>query len=88
MKKLLAYCTAILLISSCGKDGAPGPQGPSGNANVHSSTFVVTNSQWQTTGTSGTDYEKFIDLNDPYITQDILDNGAVLVYCRLRSRCI
>ena len=83
MKKLLAYCTAILLISSCGKDGAPGvagPQGPAGTANVHSSTFVVTNSQWQTTGTSGTDYEKFVDLNDPYITQDILDNGAVLVY--------
>jgi hypothetical protein len=83
MKKLIAYCFAILLLSSCGKDGAPGaagPQGPSGNANVNSSTFIVSATQWQTNGTSGIDYEKYVDLNDPYITQDILDNGAVLVY--------
>ena len=83
MKKNLLYIAALFLIVSCGKDGAPGaagPQGPSGNANVHSSTFVVTNSQWQTTGTSGTDYEKYVDLSDPYITQDILNNGAVLFY--------
>jgi hypothetical protein len=83
MKKILLFCAALFVISSCGKDGAPGatgPQGPSGNANVHSSTFVVTSTQWQTTGTSGTDYEKYVDLSDPYITQDILDNGAVLVY--------
>ncbi|MFN5346416.1 MAG: hypothetical protein ACK44N_04205 [Bacteroidota bacterium] len=83
MKKLFLYFAGLLLISACGKDGAPGaagPQGPSGNANVHSSTFVVTATQWQTTGTSGTDYEKYVDLSDPYITQDILDNGAVLVY--------
>ena len=83
MKNLFVYFVALLLISACGKDGAPGvagPQGPVGTANVHSSTFVVGASQWQTTGTSGTDYEKFVDLTDPYITQDILDNGAVLVY--------
>lgn len=83
MKKLIAYCFAILLLSSCGKDGSPGaagPQGPSGNANVNSSTFIVSATQWQTNGTSGIDYEKYVDLNDPYITQDILDNGAVLVY--------
>jgi hypothetical protein len=83
MKKLFLYFAGLLLISACGKDGAPGatgPQGPSGNANVHSSTFVVSSTQWQTIGTSGTDYEKYVDLSDPYITQDILDNGAVLVY--------
>ena len=83
MKKLLLYCSTLFLLASCGQDGAPGaqgPQGPAGNANVHSSTFVVTASQWQTSGTAGTDYEKYVDLNDPYITQDILDNGAVLVY--------
>lgn len=83
MKKLFTYLSALLLLASCGKDGAPGatgPQGPAGNANVHASTFVVTATQWQTAGTAGTDYEKYVDLNDPYITQDILDNGAVIIY--------
>ena len=83
MKKLLLYCTALFLFASCGKDGAPGaqgPQGPSGNANVSSSTFTVTASQWQASGANGTDYEKYVDLTVPAITQDILDNGAVLVY--------
>lgn len=83
MKKLFTYLSALLLLASCGKDGAPGaagPQGPAGNANVHASTFVVNSSQWQSIGTAGVDYEKYVDLNDPYITQDILTNGAVLVY--------
>jgi len=83
MKKLFLYFAVLLLIAACGKDGSPGatgPQGPSGNVNIHSTTFIVNATQWQTTGTSGTDYEKFVDLSDPYITQDILDNGAVLVY--------
>jgi hypothetical protein len=83
MKKLIIYFAALVLISSCGKDGAPGatgPQGPSGNANVQATTFTVTSTQWQSTGTGGTDYEKYVDLTVPSITQNILDNGAVLVY--------
>lgn len=63
MKKLLLYCATLFLLASCGQDGAPGaqgPQGPAGNANVHSSTFVVTATQWQSTGTSGTDYENML----------------------------
>ncbi|MFM7016708.1 MAG: hypothetical protein ACKOX3_10315 [Bacteroidota bacterium] len=80
MKKLITYLSAIVLLASCGKDGAPGAQGPAGNANVHTSTFTVTSTQWQSAGTSGTDYEKYVDLTDANITQDILDHGAVIVY--------
>lgn len=65
--------TAILFNGCAGKDGAPGAQGPQGNANVLSYTFSV--SSWTYTAPN-----LWADLVDPDITSDVINNGAVLVY--------
>ena len=88
MKKLLVYFSIIVLLSSCAKDGDPGAQGPTGNANVKSKTFTITPGQWQSSGTVGTDYYKFIDLAFSEITQSVIDNGAVLVYLKASNGSI
>jgi hypothetical protein len=88
MKKLLVFFSIIVLLSSCAKDGDPGAQGPTGNANVKSKTFTITPGQWQSSGTVGTDYYKFIDLTFASITQSVIDNGAVLVYLKATSGVI
>ncbi len=80
MKKLLLLIGVTFLISSCAKDGDPGAQGPAGNANIKSFNYTVTPGQWQVTGSVGVDYEKYVDLTYSEITQDIVDNGAVLIY--------
>lgn len=80
-KKLFAAALisiGTLLISGCakdGKDGATGAQGPQGNANVKSETFTI--SSW--------DYDSSFKLYkatilDFHITQEIADNGIVMVY--------
>jgi hypothetical protein len=91
MKNLSIIAVSIafaMLFSKCSKEGPEGPQGiqgeqgiqgdqgvpgADGNANVHSYLYTVVN--WTPDG---------VDLYDvlaaSYITQDILDNGAVLVY--------
>ena len=70
---LSAIILCITLFFSCSKEGPVGEAGQDGNANVVSST--ITSSAWV--------------YNDPYweitfsysaITQDIINNGAVLVY--------
>jgi hypothetical protein len=79
MKNLsvISMCVAFsLLFISCTKEGPQGPQGNpglDGNANVHSYLYHVTS--WTLDGT-----EYYNVLLADYITQDILDNGAVLVY--------
>ncbi|MFN0187838.1 MAG: hypothetical protein ACKVQV_03985 [Bacteroidia bacterium] len=88
MKKLLVFFSIIVLLSSCAKDGDPGAQGPTGNANVKSKTFTITPGQWQSSGTAGTDYYKFIDLAFSEITQSVIDNGAVLVYLKASNGSI
>lgn len=71
-----------LLLSSCAKDGETGPTGATGaagadgNANVKSYKFTVTNSQWNILATTSWQYV----YNCSAITQDILDNGMVMVY--------
>ena len=78
MKKTLIsgmFALTVLMFGACSKpkDGAPGAQGPQGNANVQSSTFTVTS--W---GYTAPDYH--VDLAVSSITQDIINSGAVLVY--------
>ena len=83
MKNLILFLSISILFSSCAKDGETGPtgpQGPQGNANVQSFSFTVSPGQWSSDGTAGVDYEKYIDLPVPSITQSILTYGAVLVY--------
>jgi hypothetical protein len=73
-----------------GPAGPAGPQGPTGNANVKTDTFTVHASSWASsstgymleTGSGGyTEYfmQGYVRSNNT-ITQDVLDNGMVLVY--------
>jgi hypothetical protein len=77
MKKILS--TAFILVSfSLMIIGCTGPTGPQGNANVQSDNITVSNSNWTLTTSSPWEYS--VTINDPKITQDIVDNGMVLVY--------
>lgn len=78
MKKTLIsgmFALTVLLFGACSKpkDGAPGAQGPQGNANVQSSIYTVTS--WGYTAP-----EYYVNLTVSAITQDIINTGAVLVY--------
>ena len=77
--KIIKLVTIGLLIagattfSNCAKDGATGPAGEDGNANVVSSS--ITSGSWTFLSPSWSQSFTY-----SAITQDILDNGAVLVY--------
>jgi hypothetical protein len=78
---LVVSASIVMLLSSCGEKGDPGPVGPPGNANVHSYYYTVNYTNWNIYGTSGTPnhslfYEKYI----PEITQAIIDHGMVVAY--------
>lgn len=69
--------------------GPAGPQGPEGNANVKTDVFSVTSANWlwnsqyefQTNPSSFTEYfTRYYVRSNNSITQDVLDNGMVLVY--------
>ncbi|HBS89127.1 MAG TPA: hypothetical protein DEA97_21450 [Bacteroidales bacterium] len=60
-----------------GNQGIQGVQGPAGNANVHSYTFTVTTANWGII-----DASHYVTLDSPFITDDIINNGAVLVYMK------
>lgn len=83
MKKILFIISIAFAISSCSKDGDPGatgPQGATGNANVKSQVYTVSPGQWQSLGTAGVDYEKYISFIYTDITSSVINSGAVLVY--------
>lgn len=72
-KSLLIFGITLISIFACTKEG---PIGPSGNANVVSSTisssnWVLADNRWSITFTY------------PEITQNIIDKGAVLVYMKV-----
>jgi hypothetical protein len=82
MKKLSVklMILAALVMGSCTK-GDPGPQGPKGNANVvtlnqvtlQNYSYNSSNRTWSTSISSAS------------ITQDIIDNGVVMVYEKFGS---
>ena len=81
MKKIFPLFVAVLPLITfqyC-KKGDPGPEG---NANVLSKTFSPANITWNSVTEFGTNY-KVADLDIPQITDDIITNGAVLVYAGL-----
>ncbi len=87
MKKLLRltalFSIGAILFTSCGKDGAVGPQGPAGipgNANVQTGVFL---NQSFTFVAANSDYELYLNYNA--ITQYVLDQGAVIVYFQTTS---
>lgn len=62
-----------------GDKGETGAQGPAGSANVKSKTFQPATITWASTSMYGTNYLT-ASLAIPQITQDIVNNGVVLVY--------
>ena len=96
---LLAIAFMVLVASSCGKDGAVGPQGPAGATGPTgpngaagptgaTGTANVIYSDWTTPATYTKDtifssYHFYANIAASKITQDILDHGTVLVYGKL-----
>jgi hypothetical protein len=64
---------SVLFLACAGEDGATGPQGPSGNANVKSMTATITS--WSQSGTS---WNAAIGVS--MITAAIVSKGAVTVF--------
>jgi len=80
LKKVLHLfvIASVLTTFSCtkeGKQGVAGVDGKNGNANVTSSTIVISGSQWFYQAPS-----YLIDLSYSTITTDVINNGAVLIY--------
>ncbi len=62
-----------ILLTYC--EGPTGPAGDDGNANVKTDIIRVYSSEW------GYDSGMYgVDLNSSILTQDIIDNGAALLY--------
>jgi hypothetical protein len=64
-----------------GRDGVDGKDGLGGNVNIENSTFTIQANQWYTRGVfqqQGFQYYCLIDV--PRITQDVMENGAVMIY--------
>jgi len=91
----VAFLLVTMLFMQCKKEGTTGPegprgeQGPTGNANVKTDTFRLTNAQWATGGSYIYDHvpggymwaiSRFHDRNFTAITQDVLNTGMVLCY--------
>ncbi|SIN83202.1 hypothetical protein [Chitinophaga niabensis] len=81
--------TGSLLFISCKKEGPMGPPGTNGNANVHSGTVSLTNTDWKwasswalitSTGTSTFYATRYAEINTELITQEIADKGSVQVF--------
>lgn len=78
-----------------GPAGPAGPQGPTGNANVKATIVTVKSNQWLwnatywyshiTNGAVGV-FTRYADIDEPLITDDILNEGMVLVFFRLYAQ--
>lgn len=77
---MLKSCAVLVLCGIVfGCQGATGPAGKDGNANVQVVSFTLTASSWtQGTGTSRSVFTYSRSISQ--ITADIANNGAVLVY--------
>ncbi len=68
--KPLSIALILLLFTACEKEG---PRGPEGNANVLSGTYTISNWSYSEPSFVG-------DFIVPDISEDIIQNGATLVY--------
>ena len=80
MKNILVLLTVITLFSSCAKDGAPGPQGPQGNANVVAGNYDVKYSAWSIYTPSQGLWFYTVSVTDNDITPAIVSNGSVSAF--------
>ncbi len=80
MKKFFLVAVGmVLILTSCEKEviieGPPGPQGEAGNANIRSGTYQV--AEWLY------DEPHYLgEIEVSFITEDVITNGAVLVYAK------
>lgn len=82
MKKLTVICmTLVAMIFAVSCRGPQGPVGPTGNANVCSSTVFVNHGDWY--WDDGTSWR--VDIHYEAINADIIEHGAVLVYMEDRN---
>ncbi len=81
--KYVFFALMLVFVTSCSKDGEQGPAGADGNANVISSGWVPYDSANWSSSTSefGITYRNY-PVTVSEITQDVVDNGVVLVYTR------
>lgn len=87
VKILVLSLIALCAISSCKKDGPVGPSGADGrdgNANVISS-GEITLYNWSTDYDDGTSFAFLHDVAWPGITQEIKNDGVLMMYCRTYS---
>lgn len=84
MKTIIYSVLAMILVTSCAKDGDTGPQGPpgaNGNANIKSVSFSVSPGDWSTYGTPGSaNHGKYYQKSIPQITNTIMFTGMVMGY--------
>jgi hypothetical protein len=66
------------LITSCNQAEEQGPQGVPGNAYLKTYVYTIDTTQWIQDPKSM--FNKYVDIPASYITQNIYDSGAVLVY--------
>lgn len=83
LKTILIITIISLFATSCSKpeDGAVGPQGETGTANV-----IYSN--WATTPFTNSGSFWGSNINAPKITQEIIDKGNVLVYVKLGTQVL
>jgi len=81
MKKLIYLLTVSISLGtmSCGKDGAGGPQDPTGTANVIYSDWMSFRQAQRDTVVDGTNL-KINHIPAPQLTQAHIDNGTLMVY--------
>lgn len=89
---VLLLTTALFAFGACKKEGPAGPagkDGENGNANITGKKFMTMASTWKYPGHYALDYgnnqvklhfSKYITMEAPEITKDVIDNGLVLVY--------
>jgi len=76
----LLLCFAFVFIGCEGEEGAVGPQGPPGTANVIYSDWFSP-ATWELGSSFGV-VERSFTMTTSLLTQEIIDHGAVLVYMR------
>jgi hypothetical protein len=75
--------TALLLASTATFTGCTKDDGPNGNANLEHFTYTVQANQWYTYGVLGQPgFQYYRQFDVPEVTQDVMDNGAVMVYIK------
>ncbi len=83
LSAFVALAFTVGMVACDGKEGPAGPAGANGNANVNASIYSVNITDWENKGT-----HLFKSLSVSEINQDVVNNGAVIVYVKLADTLI